>query len=262
MKNILISLHSPQLTVLIEKKCKDILEGCKIFNCSTYNMAIETLMNTTIDLFLIEDFISHSKFDSVMGFELMNKIRMIQKYLFTPIFFFSKLEKSILYAFQTFHCFACLEYPCNSEQLSRQLKTALYYQTPRDLNRDIYFKKDGILYNITMNKIIYIKCSRSGTLILCKGKPSQTFSYYTCQQILDYLDSENFLQCNKSSIVNISYIDHIDDVNHLISFSNTTNEIELGSCYKESLFQSLHIPLHKKGRKYIMNTNFDDQSVL
>lgn len=241
MKNILVAVHSPKIKSIISRLITKSFNNSDVTYCENYDSSINTMINTTIDVFLIEDFLVHNYSEATMGFKLMEKIREIEKYKFTPIFFFSNLEKSSLYAYEEFHCFGCYEYPFNINSLHKNMKIALSYQSPRNNNTRLHFKKDGLIFPIPINTILYIQCNRKGTYLQCMQSSLEEFPYRTCRQILNLLDSSNFIQCNKSTIVNKNQIKTIDLANQMIVLNNTNTSIELGLSYKNNIFHELEI---------------------
>lgn len=241
MKNILIAVHSPKIRSIIEKNCNKLFKTCSVTYSDNYSLSIFTMINTTIDVFIIEDYLNYEHSESTMGFQLMAKIRENEKYKFTPIFFFSNLEKSILYAYEEFHCFTCYEYPFDVNSFVRNVKIAISFQSPRGKNKRLNFKKDGLIYPISTQKILYIQSNRQGTYLQCIQNTVEEFPYRSCKQLLDLLDSTMFVQCNKSTIINKNQIKSIDLSNRTIIMNNLATGLELGLAYKDNLYRALEI---------------------
>ena len=60
------------------------------------------------------------------------------------------------------------------------------------------------------------------------------------------MDSSDFIQCGKGTIVNLNHVEYIDPANLIIQLSNNCGQIELGNNYKEAIFETLNIPIIKK----------------
>lgn len=241
MKNILISIHTRQILTIIQDNYSPQLHNLNIFQTNNYSEACEKILNFTIDIFFIEDYIPHEHSESIMGFQLMKKIRQIKKYRFTPIFFFSKLENSILYAYHEFHCFSCLEYPFNKEKFSNDFNLAIAYLTPREDHHDIYFKQNGIFYHFPINTIIFIKCQRLRILLARYKNKLEMYSYHSCKQLLETLDSIHFIQCAKGTIVNQKYIKSIDESTHQIKLIGTNEILIIGHNFRKSFYEAIEI---------------------
>lgn len=246
MKNLLIVIRTPGLQKIICKSVKKICKHSTVFLTNSLSDASKYLLQKSIDMFFIEDFLENDHFQNVAGFYLLSRIREIPKYQFTPVFFFSNLEYATRNAYEQFHCYTCLEYPFEINHFEKNLKQALSFQTPRPDNVNLYLKNDGILHHIDGNSITYIECNRTGTHIHTTSNQTSSFSYQTCKQFLNMMDSSDFIQCGKGTIVNLNHVEYIDPANLIIQLSNNCGQIELGNNYKEAIFETLNIPIIKK----------------
>lgn len=241
MKHILVTIHSSKIQTVLENILLQFSDQCIIYYAVNYSEACEILLLRSMDVFFIEDYILHTHSSSIMGLQLIKKIRNIHQYQFSPIFFFSKMEKSILYAYNQFHCYSCLEYPFDSVKLSHDIKAVINYDFYHTCVSDIYFKQDGILYHIPVKTITCIKCQREHLLLYRFGKKVEVYSYHSCRQILELLDSPDFIQCSKSTIINRSYIESINEANQTLQLASVKVPITIGSSYKTALLKSLDI---------------------
>ena len=250
MKNILVVTSSDSLSHLLSNEIQETQVNCNIFYAHDFKAAAKWLVQYTIDLFMIEEHPLNVSMESVTGFQLMQKIRQFSKYCFTPIFFFPKSEKSTLYAYQRFHCFACFESPLNMAQLRISLRKALTYETPRYNCQDLFFKTDGTLYHIAVREIVYFVCSRSGVHLHTTDGQIHTFAYQTCENLLKTIDSPDFVQCSKGIVINKNYVEAIDGPNQSIYFYHISDVVEFGKNFCEELFQALGIATAYRHSKY------------
>ena len=203
--------------------------------------AYELLILTSFDGFFIEDTIPHSHDSGIMGFQLLRKIRNMHPYQFTPIFFFTKLEGARTIIYEEFHCYSCLEYPFDLDSLSRDINHLISCPSYMHEKQDVYFRQDGQLIHIPAQEIVYCECKRERLLLYLYQKPVEVFSYHSCQQILNLLNSPDFIQCSKSTIINRRYIASINEHEKNLLLQSVRKPIPIGSYYQKQLLQSITI---------------------
>lgn len=205
---------------------------------SSLDEAYHITMETTIDLFLL-DIILHPRYaGDVSGVRFADNIRSVDRYRFTPIIFTTSLEDPELYAFSDIRCYSYIEKPYDADKICAVIRDALSMPKDDFPLQNIYYKSDGVLYKIRKEEIIYIEISR-------KGRRFHTVSgdcflpYKSGKEILLELGSAQFVQCNRYTIVNKSYIDFVDTVNRYISLRDCDELLEIGTTYKKSVVRNV-----------------------
>ena len=59
----------------------------------------------------------------------------------------------------------------------------------------------------------------------------------SCKVMLEELDCEDFVKCNRGTIVNMSYIKKVDSVNRYIYLRGSRDVLQIGSVMKKSFMQ-------------------------
>ena len=168
------------------------------------------------------------------GLELAKEIRNIDIYKMTPIIFITAIPTSEIMAFKEIHCYDYIIKPFREEQVRTALETVINYGIKNEDKKE-YFRLDQgrYSYSIDQNEIIYIE-SKSRKLIITTINETFKISTYTLYKLLDEL-SENFIQCHKSYIINMNYIEKIDTVDNLVTLKKIETSIPIGRKYKDSL---------------------------
>ena len=104
------------------------------------------------------------------------------------------------------------------------------FSHPREDNRNIYLKK--------MQDIVYIKSS-AGKMLVKTTKDELEISYKSNSQIIKELDSEDFIRCSRSVIVNSSFIDSIDSTNRYVQLKNAYGTLEIGTIMKKTFLKEV-----------------------
>ena len=115
---------------------------------------------------------------------------------------------------------------------------ALSFSQPKEENRNIYFKKDGLFFAKKAQEIVYIKSS-AGKMLVKTINDEMEISYKSNSQVLRELDSECFLKCNRSVVVNKNYIESIDSTNRYLELKNGYGTLEIGTIMKKDFLKEI-----------------------
>lgn len=233
MKKILILednvVHMKALTKILSDR-----NDIQIFEA--YNVADASYMLSlnVFDVFLIDIILDTEILGDVSGINFVNMIRDNRRYRYTPVIFITSLEDPKLTAYKELHCYNYIEKPFDPEEVLKTVEEALEVPVPTHKKEYVYFRKDGVLYSVKVDEIIYIvaskKCVEVHTI-----KDCLKLSYQTIAHILRELDSPDFVQCNRSVIVNKSYIEHYDLMNRYIKLRGIEVAMEIGSVMRKQL---------------------------
>lgn len=221
-------IHLDALCKLVDQINQDIC----IYAAGKLSEAFEIAMEQHIHLFLVDIILNTSSPGDVSGLDFVREIRDIKKYQYTPVIFITSLEDPKLYSYSQLHCYGYIEKPFDSEQVKKIVSEALNFPQKSDQERFVYFRKDGIIYSVCVDEIIFVESSRRKVVIHCLNDKLE-IPYVTCEELLKQLDSDLFIQCSRYCIVNIKYIDQIDYANRFIRMMYTDDVIEIGITMKK-----------------------------
>lgn len=235
-KNVLILEDNVQTANVISKILLDMSYRTNILKVATVEAAYRNSLEKTIDVFIIDIILDTTSPGDISGINFAQRIRTLPKYLFTPIIFITALADPELHAYRNIHCFGYIEKPFSSKQVSSLLSQALNYTTCKEENIIIYLRKEGVLYSIHIEDVVYIQVQHHIMKIYLRNEDIE-IPYKTIKSILDEVDSKDIIQCNRYTIVNRQYIDNIDYTNRYIKLKGINKVLEIGVVYKK-LFMS------------------------
>lgn len=205
---------------------------CAEDSATAYKYAIEE----RIDLFLVDIVLDNEVKSDVSGIIFADKIRKIDRYRFVPLIFVTSLEDYEMNAFRNLHCYGYIEKPFDFKKMKDIIKEALTYPIKDSRsNRYIYYRKDGILYSIDMEQIIYLEMVLRDVVIHMTDEEIK-IPYRTGSSMLHELNPEIFLQCNRNVIVNRQYVCYVDEINRYIKMKNEKT-LEIGRIFKKKFIQ-------------------------
>ncbi len=217
------------------------IENIIVIKAKNSGEAYKYAIEYDIDLFIIDIILEPQKEADLSGIIFADTIRKMNRYVLTPIIFTTALEDPKLHAFTNLHCYQYFEKPYDAEKLKEAVLTTLQTKRKKYEKEYVYFKIEKMVFPIKINEIVYIDNRITSLCIYCSNGEVTKAPYKSSRQLLLELNSNKFLKCNKSIIVNIDYIQSIDYCNSTILLKDNYGEVKIGrrmlKSFKESLLQ-------------------------
>lgn len=236
-KTVLIIEDNKTQLEMLKKLVLEVNEGVTVYAANEIKTAYQLMMERTIDVFLVDIILDVTRPGDTSGIRLVEKIREIPKYMFTPVVFITSLEDTTKYAYTDLNCLGYVEKPFSPERVKQLVEKALYFSTQKETNKDaVYcFRKEGILYPIRLDNIIYIESINHVVNVYLAEGGTLSVPYRTCKQLLEDINAICLMQCSRNTIVNKNYIENVDIANRLISLKGIKNRIDIGITYRKKI---------------------------
>lgn len=236
-KNILIIEDNQICREALVKITKECDSASVIFCADNREKAYKIAMETRIDLFLVDIILEKTPGD-VSGIVFADQIRGIKRYQFVPIIIITALENYRMNVYDNIHCYRYIEKPFDVEKLKETILSALEFPCiDESCNRFFYYRKDGIIYNVDTNELIYAAYEKR-MMRLYMVQETVEVSYLTCNAMMKRLNNAYFIKCNRNTIINRKYIDYTDHANRYVHMRNG-KVLEIGSVIKKSFLREL-----------------------
>lgn len=238
MQSVLILGNDSAMWNTLEKIIREINRDIIIYRTGTLAEAYQIAMEHNISLFLSDIIIDVSKREDVSGLTFIENIRKLERYAFVPVIFVTTLSDPKMYAYSKLHCYGYLQKPVLSDEAKPLIEQALKFKQSVKEEGNIYFRRDGVIYAVDKKEIIYIK-SHAGKVTIKTEREELVVYYRTCRDILLELDSDRFIQCNRGTIVNKTYIANLDVANRVLNLINNYGELEVSMRMKKKLLEQM-----------------------
>lgn len=238
IKNVLIVEDNKAALTTLYKTVEELDIETKIFTASDSKEAYQKAIQYTIDVFIVDIILDTTINADVSGIEFAERIRRIEKYAFTPIIFMGALTDQRYYTFTSVHGYAYFEKPYEKNEIRRMIKDALQFTTKREEERNLFFRKDGLLFAVNTKDIVYIENSFHKLNIQTVDEIMK-MPYKSCQKLLEEIESSNFIQCSRSTIVNMKYVKALDPVNRYLMLKGDYGRLEVGNVYIKKVKENL-----------------------
>ena len=156
MKNVLIIEDNIESAQYLEKLVKQVSEDTHIFIAQNKSKAYEIAMENDITLMLVDIVLDRKVSNDISGIRFVEIIRKIDKYRFVPIIMITSLEDPKLYTYSELHVYGYVEKPYDSEYVKELVGEALKFPVIEEQKKKYYFRKDGIIYAVDLDEIMYI----------------------------------------------------------------------------------------------------------
>lgn len=249
MKKVLILEDDENTRNALVKTVKSVDDKSNVFAVASDEEAYVIVMKHTIDLFILDIILKPGgKYRDSSGAEFAQNIRMIDKYMFTPIIILTSLYDSKLNMYSSIQCYKYIEKPCDYEKVREVIKKAIKYHTNDSKDKLIFYRYQGILETIEIKEIIFVmKCNSNIRVVTSKDEV--TIPHSSLKNIKQSLDSEFFVQCSRNTIVNLCFVKRIDPINRYIYLNDSDEILEIGTVLRKAFLEAVKtfgISLEKK----------------
>ncbi|MDE7268296.1 MAG: LytTR family DNA-binding domain-containing protein [Lachnospiraceae bacterium] len=197
--------------------------------------AYQCAMEKVINLFIIDIILDTSSPGDSSGLGFVENIRKISHYGLVPVIFVTSLEDARLYTYENLHCYSFIEKPFDENRLKQMIEQCLYFSASKNVIKTLYFRKDGIILAVEREDIVYVESINHILHIHTRQKDTMTIPYITLKRILEDIDSNDFIQCSRSAIVNKKFISNIDIPNRIIQLKKDYGSVEIGISFKKTI---------------------------
>lgn len=237
MKRILILEDNYKSAHIIEEALYKIDVNIKVCLIQNIKEAYAAIMINRIDVFIIDIVLDTKKPGDISGVKFVEDIRKMSQYQFSPVIFVTSLEDPEFYAYRELHCYGYIEKPFDVMQIQKLVKEALCFRIPSTEEKVLYFRKDGILYPVNCKEVVFAESTNHKMCFHFANETKLTIYYKTCKQLIEEAAISDFVQCNKGTIINKSYVLNVDITNNIITMKDHTL-INIGQAYKKMIIEA------------------------
>lgn len=239
LKKILILEDNMATMKYISSLLQDIDISNKVYECTNTKDAYQHAIERDIDLFITDIILETRRPGDSSGLSFVENIRKIDRYAITPVIFVTALEDSRMHSYEKLHCYSYLEKPFDPERLKTLVRQCIQSHNPRNTKKTLYFRKDGIIMAIDRDEIVYVECVNHLLHIITDGNEKIKIPYITIKKFMEKVDSNNFVQISRNTVVNLNYVRSVDFGNKEIVLKSDFGNVVIGGTYKKKLKEEI-----------------------
>ena len=130
-KTVLIIEDDIEQLEMLKQLVMEVNGSTEVYMAENVSKAYQILLERTIDVFLVDIILDKRNSGDASGIRLVEKLRQIPKYYFTPVIFVTSMEDQEMHAYKNLNCFGYIEKPYNPAQVKEKVMKALHYTTER-----------------------------------------------------------------------------------------------------------------------------------
>lgn len=199
---------------------------------TSYNETVKILSKKKFDIVLIDVFIAGQK----TGIALGKFIK--EKYGIPFIYITSNLSQELLDVMKDTHPAAVISKPIEAESFISNIKLVINNSDEKEDNHickndRIFIKKNGIFDKLYLNDIIYVESDHIYLNIYTTDGKHEMVRGSLKEFLIRF--SDQFLQINRSCVINVRHIDHFDK----LSITVHNKILTIGKKFKERVYSNL-----------------------
>lgn len=235
MKKVLVLDDNPAILEHISNIVHEIDIKSEVYSYDNVKDAYQCALEKVIDLFIIDIILDTSRPGDSSGLNFVENIRKVNHYGLTPIIFVTSLEDAKLYTYEKLHCYSFIEKPFDVVRLKALVEQCLRYPGNNNIAKTLYFRKDGIIVAIERDDIVYAESSHHTLLIHTKKNDILSVPYVTVKSFFSDVDSSDFIQCSRNTVINKNFVRNVDIPNRIIQMKDNLGRVEIGVTYKKQM---------------------------
>lgn len=205
-KNLLLENDRSQAKSL-QNMIQNYSQNIEITYAATIAQAKSFLNSDTIfDAFFLDISLDEQKRNQD-GLQLAEQLQTMPRYQRTPVLFVTAFPQYIYSALNQLHCFAYLIKPYSEKEIHQQLATL--FESKRTL---LLKTSENIYIRLPLDTLQYIQ-AHGRYMTFVTTSTEYRSRQYTLKELLRLLPGD-FLHCHKSYIINQSFVDNFDFINH------------------------------------------------
>ena len=235
MKKVLIVEDEPSC----QSKLKQIAEqfGAKVYIADNSASAYQIAMEHAIDLFLVDMVLKGDKQGETSGNQFGLGIRNMSQYARATIIIITSLQDPEQMFYRQMHCFYYIEKSFNYDQAEEVIKNALSLP-PIAMPKKEYLtmRNKSVTIMKKISEIVYLEKKGNSVIVHSVGGNCEV-NYRSMDSFLEELDNEEFAKCKSNIIVNMSYIEVLDEGNRYIILRDGLGRLEIGIKIKKQFLK-------------------------
>ncbi len=233
MKKVLILEDNQATLAHLSSIVKELDMKNVVYSFTNVKDAYQCAMEKKIDLFIIDIILDVGRPGDSSGLLFVENIRRIRHYEFVPVIFVTSLEDARLYTYEKLHCYSFIEKPFDVERLKGMIENCLHFAESQNITKTLYFRKNGIILAAEREDIVYAESLNHVMNIHTKQGDVLDIPYCTLKKLMEDIDSVDFIQCSRNTVIHKKYVQNIDFTNRIIQFRDDLGRVEIGSLYKK-----------------------------
>lgn len=215
--------------------------GCRvdIFGTSGLEEAGRIAEENDLDLLVTDVVLNGKEKEEYPGIAWTKQLRKCDRYAMLPIIFIASDEKPREYANREINCLGYLPRKFDESRLTRLLGKGMLNTTPREEERYVMIRTQGVIYPLRMKEILYAETTNRILYIYRTDGTILQVAHKTLADLQKELASRYMVQSSKSMLINSFCIDKVEHKDNALVLQMGETKLFVGKKYLEQIQQSI-----------------------
>lgn len=239
MKKVLIVEDNIDMLRYLSAIVQELDLKTHVYSFDNAKEAYQCALKITIDLFIVDIILDTDRPGDISGLNFVENIRKIKGYGFTPVIIVTSLQDEKLITYEKLHCYSFIEKPFDKDRLKSLIEEASAFPGTDSGTKILKFRKDGIILAVDRDHIVYVESNNHVLHIHTTYDDVLHIPYKTIKGFLEEVDSNDFLQCSRNTVINRRFVHNVDLVNRVIQLQKGMGRVNIGIMYKNEIKEML-----------------------
>lgn len=236
MKRILIVEDNEVAAERLERIIKDISPGIETERAASFEEARQFAIKEMFTLFIVDIILNTNDPNDASGLDFITFLRRIKQYEFAPVIITTSLIDPKLYAYDSLHCYQYLEKPFDGERAREIIQKALQVPQRKDDDLCIHLRDEHTILAQKVSEIVYLYY-KDRRLVLKSIHGVSRFYYKSIAEVKRQIFSNDFVQCNRNTLLNRNYIWKVDNSKNKVILKEDYGEFDIGVTYRRKIYE-------------------------
>ncbi|MCJ8010941.1 LytTR family DNA-binding domain-containing protein [Paenibacillus sp. KQZ6P-2] len=237
MTQIMIIEDDQNIQQLLQNAIYELRTDIELACSASAGEALDMARQKHFDAFIVDIQLTDYK-----GTDLVQQLRSISEYRFTPIIFETAIITEELRAYRELKCYHYLMKPYTKQEVQQVVSEVLeYLGQPKAEGRTLRIEQKGFIFEYRLQDILFIESFGKNMVIHLlteQGEQKEErIAGYSLKSILESLGEGSFIQCHKSYIVNTSYIEEIRKTDQQVKLRHCDQLLPIGLKYRDQVIR-------------------------
>ncbi|KAB8137737.1 response regulator transcription factor [Gracilibacillus oryzae] len=237
MIRVLIIEDDQQVQTFLSKLFNELENEIQVSTTVSAAEAFQMAKEIPFDLLIVDIQLVDYK-----GTDLVQQIRSMEAYKYTPIIFETAIVTEELRAYREFKSYHYLIKPYTKDEALKVITDVIgYIQNTWKEDLSLRVEQKEFIFEYKYHEILFIESYGKKLVIhlYIDGKHQQEkISGYSLKRMKEMVQDGPFLQCHKSYIVNTDFIISIDKADNEVTVRHLNGKLPIGNKYREQVLRN------------------------
>lgn len=223
----------------VYEAAQEMSESVNIYTANSLEEAEHILNYIDMDLLILDTIYAGSPVEEKPGICWVEQLRTMEKYIPLPVIFITSQDEYWEYAYTELNCLGYFSRAFDQKKLRTVLKKGLHHRTQSDEEKYVYLKQKSMVYPVKIKDIVYVEAGNRLIHFYLNDGTELQIPRKTLGEVLEQTKCRSMIQCNKSTLVNMQYIEAAEHACSEIVLGLDMGSLQVGRKFRQPVETAL-----------------------